>query len=696
YGPDWSEKFRMNFYTDASRLTKFQEVAGSMNKYQVAHAQQGITEATEIYNFAKMQQHAQGIKNADQRALALDRVKGLMDAAGLDGVSRKKVAELAELNPKQIRERRDAALLAVDQLMKAYKNPDLDSSAKADLALQITHKQMEANFFTVEAYIGPGAAKMTIGKQKVVGQEAYQAALSNLEMMEHAIRESGGDFIAAARNYELFKYIDRYLEAVKTSGMKLDAKMQQRVEFFSNLSVYLTQVHRGAHGAEAHLPGSKQKAIDQGADPDRLGDMDTPVTDQHLREQFEDFSDLAKDTLGKLKAHGQQHGAALTGTKVSSAGPPVVFDEFWKEAANFKYIRKHLNQPMPDSPPQALYVHYNVSWQGKQAQVSRRINDDQKFADLYVDQHNILRTAQPKGDAFHFLKQTKNKAGGNLSTKELKAELLFVIKFLKEGKVLRSKTGEYDREVTLPNGHTWKRHRDNGDWCRFSTGDCFTGGRQNRIQHILEEFAEAQQLGYDYPIKVKDKYRQVSEAEALRKFQGQNYPGKGQEHRAKVKESHDLGVEFGRVQADKDKIKILNIDFPDKWLGDFGRGLDDLGTRNGNYIFLEYKGQTADLGEGQMTSEWVGKQIALIEHQGNLDLAQDLLTAALSGQLQGIVYSSTGSPSTGEVHTKRIISGAISKSASVSPSNLINYRHKAVLAGYTAAKQKLAKQLGGK
>ncbi|WP_088889362.1 eCIS core domain-containing protein [Leptolyngbya ohadii] len=62
------------------------------------------------------------------------------------------------------------------------------------------------------------------------------------------------------------------------------------------------------------------------------------------------------------------------------------------------------------------------------------------------------------------LQGTRRKAGRELTPRELDAELDMVSN-------TRSRSisqGQYDAEVNLPNGHTWRRDRRTGRWCRFS------------------------------------------------------------------------------------------------------------------------------------------------------------------------------------------------------------------------------------
>src|SRR5678815_2960784 len=122
------------------------------------------------------------------------------------------IERTAALSPADMLAKRDALHAEVDDMMKAYgeleRNPATDDKSlakqakkKEALALEITKKQMEINFYSEEAYIAPGAP--------LTNDQRMQAVLSNLEMMEHVIKLSGHDLTKAWKEYELYKYMYR-------------------------------------------------------------------------------------------------------------------------------------------------------------------------------------------------------------------------------------------------------------------------------------------------------------------------------------------------------------------------------------------------------------------------------------------------------------------------------------------------------
>jgi hypothetical protein len=141
---------------------------------------------------------------------------------------------------------RNKLLLEIDELTKKANAAAPGSPEHVDLVKQITSKQMEANALTVEAYVGPGAGRMTVSGIKVVGHEAYQAAMSNLEMIQHILHESAGDVVVASREYEIYKYINRFAEAAEGGGavMEIDVAL-----------------HRGAVGVRGRLDEAERRSL---------------------------------------------------------------------------------------------------------------------------------------------------------------------------------------------------------------------------------------------------------------------------------------------------------------------------------------------------------------------------------------------------------------------------------------------------
>ncbi|MEO1451786.1 MAG: hypothetical protein AAFV07_19810, partial [Bacteroidota bacterium] len=209
FGPEWSEKLRMNFYTDPGRLGRAAEVRGDMTPQQSQQAQAEITALTEKFAFAKMLRHAG--KNKTSQA----RVKELIRGSGLDLSD---IQRLAKMTPKQMETKRVAINKEIDALEAQY--AIASGEQKIKLGVEITKKQMEVNLYSIEAYIGPGAGKQ-LAELPLNLDESYQSMLSQWEMIEHVIHESGGDIVKAMREYEIYKYLQRFSTANNNKQLDL-------------------------------------------------------------------------------------------------------------------------------------------------------------------------------------------------------------------------------------------------------------------------------------------------------------------------------------------------------------------------------------------------------------------------------------------------------------------------------------------
>jgi len=296
YGPNWSAAWNMNFYTDKSQLMAIEQALKMVSPQKRAQLLKEITAKAEKLNFAKMVEHAHGDPTA------LKEVEDMMKAAGV----KYDVAELQKL-AKEIKDLgRDKLLKECDELAAKLKNAPPDQQAA--LAEQLTKKQMEANFLTTEAYIGPAAVKGGV----LSNAEAYQSALSQLEMMRHVISSCGGDVLKACREYEFFKYVSRYVAAAEKAGVKSPG-----LKYFEGLSNYVYKRARSAHMETGGLPGVS--VADEATDG--------LVTEKFLAEQYNAFRAEVNASLPKLKQAAEANPAggwrAEMKTPRPAAGEPA-------------------------------------------------------------------------------------------------------------------------------------------------------------------------------------------------------------------------------------------------------------------------------------------------------------------------------------------------------------------------------------
>lgn len=210
YGSNWTPMLRMNFYTDASRLVAYTTIQKLLSPDEFATWQLIVTGHSEVLIYAKMLQHAHG----DVERLA--QVNAMMDHVTpfVKRLAEKFAAETPASAQKRLRE----VHTAIDALSARQQSADIPKEEKIQNAKDITILQMEANFRTEEAYIGPGAGRHVVQSVAVVGHEAYQSALGNMEMIEHTIHANGG-VKPALMQYEIYKYIHRFITATMTGGL---------------------------------------------------------------------------------------------------------------------------------------------------------------------------------------------------------------------------------------------------------------------------------------------------------------------------------------------------------------------------------------------------------------------------------------------------------------------------------------------
>ncbi|BDI30383.1 hypothetical protein CCAX7_24340 [Capsulimonas corticalis] len=315
YGPGWSEALRMNFYTEAGRLTLYEKIMPGLSKADQAAVLGQISGEAEKLNIAKMLAHAEG----DPARLA--EVEAYASKIGVDI----KDPKIQELVPKLAGggdvAARNKTLLEIDDLMKKYNAAAPGSPEQIDLAKTITSKQMEVNAMTAEAYVGPGAGRMTVSGVKVIGQEAYQAALSNLEMIQHIMHQCGGDVVTATREYEIYKYINRFSESAVNAGAKTPG-----LDYWEHFSGFVSKTERQGASDAVHLGPRPNATVPKGGQPFLPDSAPTigPVTDQFLQQQYAAWNDFSQQALGDLKKIASENPGAWTpfNSPLPAAGAP--------------------------------------------------------------------------------------------------------------------------------------------------------------------------------------------------------------------------------------------------------------------------------------------------------------------------------------------------------------------------------------
>lgn len=234
-GDGWSEALRLNFYTGSERLSAYKQVESMVGEQAAASFEKQVAQTTADYTLAKMLHHA---KDTGMEADVSTMIRKLLPER------EENIRSLADNYDAQGVTRRNELLKEVDGLMKQYNEMEAKDTGRISLAQQITLKQMEANFYTTEAYIGPGALEAMGSGRALSTPEKLEAVFSNLEMMSHIVKEAGGEKLPAAREYELYKYMYRTSDAMHMDQMDL---------FYDYLTKQIYKVNR--EGMQAARPG---------------------------------------------------------------------------------------------------------------------------------------------------------------------------------------------------------------------------------------------------------------------------------------------------------------------------------------------------------------------------------------------------------------------------------------------------------
>jgi hypothetical protein len=171
--------------------------------------------------------------------------------------------------------------------MHRYVRAQPGSEEQLKLAEEITSKQMRANLFTEEAYIGPGAVRSLVAGRAVVGHEAYQFAFSNVEMIYHTLSANGGDIVMTMRQYEVYKYMSRFAEAAEMAGVK-----HPMLQNWKAISKTIYKTERQGLDEISHL---RPKA------PGSIIDADiTGIEAKQLYDSWRSFSQQVLDDMKKI------------------------------------------------------------------------------------------------------------------------------------------------------------------------------------------------------------------------------------------------------------------------------------------------------------------------------------------------------------------------------------------------------------
>lgn len=316
FGKDWKSKTKMNFYTEAGRMLLPEEIPTLNNpaklaEWKIANPELAAKlesdisgakeiELTEQFTFAQRLMHAG--ENTEAKRIVLSSI----EQAGADYAL---IEKLAGIPPAERSALRKKLLLDIDDLIIRY-GSSTSESVKIELAFEIRQKQMEANFFSDEAYIGPGAMKQTTRGETVKGLDAYTSVLSDLALLDGIIYgDYKGDLFAAFAGYKPSKYIYRISKAIGAEQVDFFFDYLHRIAYKDRKSPFDPNEILGANMlfddfkrfVSDKLPGLKGELP---AETHILpnADIETPAGSKEISDRQLEFTFQSKDISSKQHA----------------------------------------------------------------------------------------------------------------------------------------------------------------------------------------------------------------------------------------------------------------------------------------------------------------------------------------------------------------------------------------------------------
>lgn len=319
YGANYKKMFKLEFFTNATRLGKYSDLQSQVSAERYESIVSEVTAHQDTFQYAKMLRDAQS--SSDQLA----RIEALISSRpDID-----KIRDLAKLTPTEMMAKRDKLLLEVDQLLVRYANPKLKPKDKERLAIQISKKQAETNFYSNDAYISFGA--MT--KKPTSGIEVKGALISQLQMVQHQISAYGSTG-KASKGYEVYKYISRYIAMMEAAGIPLSPRMK----LFRELSYEIYPAQNGSR--------------------DFYDTIGTSRTDDQRKAVMDSFLDEAYSNLDTYKFDGFDEARLKQVADFLKSDIPLA-----ERSDALKHTKYDQNQPTSDETPKPIEISQNVSLQ---------------------------------------------------------------------------------------------------------------------------------------------------------------------------------------------------------------------------------------------------------------------------------------------------------------------------------------------
>jgi hypothetical protein len=319
--PGWGKTYRMALMIGAERVTSLESAVTSLSLVEreairktVSLEVEALTTARRLRSMASPDERANLLKdlNPEQRNLA-------------EGV--------AAMSDAEVGKRHDAALLAGDDAMSklsAAKTPE----EKLKWSKEATRQQMLANALGSEAYVAPASVEAFVKAPDAAGMRRvlkmldparrYDVLLDQIDMIHHQVHGAGG-VLGALRNYETYKYIERFIATIEAAGIE-----DPRMNYLKSIADLHYRVDRQASKAVRKpisikdLAGGVKDAevrVDDGYINSR---STTGPDDKFLLTYWNDFAAFADQHAAGLRkaAHGGPDGNPVGVAGAATTAPP--------------------------------------------------------------------------------------------------------------------------------------------------------------------------------------------------------------------------------------------------------------------------------------------------------------------------------------------------------------------------------------
>lgn len=279
---EWDKVLHVNCYLGSARLKEARAVLKKLPPDMLVQVDAEIGQKAKLFMAVRMLEHA----GTDEAALA--RVRGYLQAFGVnEDEARVLIIEDEDMRREVRNELMETWTQVTDDFVKAMEDQQATGEERLRAARRVMEAQMATNLYTNEAYIDPFVLATMKSESERTPSQHLRAMMGELAMIEHRISEAGRNLIAASREYELYKYIGRFVEHAQRAGYDTD-----KLTYLQHVAEYVNKTWRMANTGGVLEDGSQLVVSKKG-----LGPMATeygpgarpPMTAEHLESEWSMF-----------------------------------------------------------------------------------------------------------------------------------------------------------------------------------------------------------------------------------------------------------------------------------------------------------------------------------------------------------------------------------------------------------------------